>query len=201
MLKTNEITYVSLDMEATGHIPGLFSMISLGAAAFDEQGRLLEKFLVNLKELEGSKQDPDTMRFWQENPIAYLKTKENPQEPKLAMDQFHDWFQKFEHPVFVFMPQKFDGTFVYWYLQTFVEGMNFLTSPDAIDVKTMAMVALNRNTPASKKFWKKSWKDAKHKHSHLADDDAWEQGVQFFKIWAYLKELHHKAWKYDDLNR
>jgi hypothetical protein len=179
----------------------LNSMISLGAAAFDETGTLLAKKLINFEELPWSKQDPDTMDFWQKNPIAYLKTKENPVEAKEGMEQFRDWYDSFELPVFVFMPQKFDGLFVYWYLETFVEGLGFVNTPDAIDVKTMAMVALDHDLPATKRLWKKAWKDSKHRHSHVADDDAWEQGVQFFKIKKYLKELHDKAWKYDSVNK
>jgi len=32
--------YVSTDIETNGPCPGLYSMLSLGSAAFDEQGRL-----------------------------------------------------------------------------------------------------------------------------------------------------------------
>jgi hypothetical protein len=185
----DKTTYISIDVECTGHVPGLYSMISLGAGAFERDGTLLDKFLVNLKELPNSKQDPDTMSFWERNPIAYLRTKEDPVTPDLAMERFRKWFRKFENPVFVFMPQKFDGLFVYWYLQTFVRGMNFVTSPDAIDVKTMAMVALGEENPhlASKRSWKKEWKDKKHTHNHVAVDDAVEQGIQFIKILDDLK--------------
>lgn len=189
MLRTDNTTYISVDIEATGPVPGLNSMISLGAAAFERDATLKGTIQINFQELEWSKQDPDTMRFWAENPVAYLRTKEDPQSAEEGSTQFYNWYRKFENPVFVFMPAKFDGLFVYWYLQTFVPHLGFMTTPDAIDVKTLAMVALGEENPrfSSKRFWKNEWKDKKHKHNHVAVDDAIEQGIQFFKILNDLK--------------
>lgn len=200
MLKTDKTTYISVDVEANGPVPGLNSMISLGAAAFDRDANLLDKVLINFEELPWSKQDPDTMRFWGENPIAYLRTKENPQSAETGSLMFYKWYKKFTNPVFVFMPAKFDGLFVYWYLQTFVEGLGFVNTPDAIDVKTTAMIALGQDNPhfASKRFWKKSWKEKNHKHNHVAVDDAVEQGNQFFKI---FNELQNALQRLRDLDK
>ncbi len=189
MLRTDKTTYISIDVEATGPVPGLHSMISLGAAAFNREALLLDSKLINFEELVDSKRDSDTMRFWQENYIAYLRTKENPHLPAAGMERFREFYGKFENPVFVFMPAKFDGLFVYWYLQTFVSGLGFVNTPDTIDVKTLAMVALGEENPrfAGKRDWKEEWKDKKHTHNHVAVDDAIEQGIQFFKILNSLK--------------
>ena len=189
MPKTIKTTYISVDVETTGPVPGLFSMISLGAAAFNREAQLLDKLFINFEELPWSKQDPSTMNFWSENPIAYFRTKENPVKAEVGMKQFHDWYTKFENPVFVFMPEKFDGLFVYWYLQTFVEGLGFVNTPDAIDVKTVAMLALGAENPrfAGKKWWPKKWKNKAIKHNHVAVDDAVEQGEQFMKILNHVQ--------------
>lgn len=191
MLKTDKTTYISIDVECTGPVPGLFSMISLGAAAFNRDAQLLDKFMVNLNELPWSKQDSGTMDFWAKNPIAYLRTKENPVSAEEGTALFRNWYEATENPVFVFMPQKFDGLFVYWYLQTFIDGLNFMNTPDAIDVKTMAMIALGVDNPrfASKRDWPKVWKDKKVKHNHVSVDDAVEQGRQFLKILDHLSNL------------
>ncbi len=189
-MKKINTTYISVDVETTGPVPGLYSMISLGAAAFNRDSQLLDKLLINFRELDGSKQDPSTMKFWQENPIAYLRTKENPVTAEEGSVQFYKWYDKFENPVFVFMPQKFDGLFVYWYLQTFVKGLGFVNTPDAIDVKTLAMAVLGAENPrfAGKKWWPKVWKNKAIKHNHVAVDDAVEQGEQFMKILNQLSE-------------
>ena len=184
----NNKTYISVDVECTGYVPGKFSMISLGAVAVNRNGDLLDKFAVNIHELIGSERDPDTMEFWKKNSEAYKATLEDRKRPEVAMKEFVDWFTNFTNPVFVFMPAKFDAMFVYWYLQTFVPEMNYLSSPDAIDVKTLAMVAMKKDTPelARKRDWPNNWKNKKIRHNHVAVDDAEEQAEQFIKILNYI---------------
>ena len=41
--------YVSIDIESDGPVPGLNSMLSLGAVAFDPVGKVLSKFQRNMK--------------------------------------------------------------------------------------------------------------------------------------------------------
>ena len=48
---SSEEYYVSIDIEADGPIPGSFSMLSLGAAAFDSDGHLLDTWTANLEQL------------------------------------------------------------------------------------------------------------------------------------------------------
>ena len=195
MLKTDKTTYISVDVETTGPVPGLHSMISLGGAAFNREGVLLDKILINFDELPWSKQDPDTMRFWTENPIAYARTKEFSKSAIEGSKEFVIWYQKFENPVFVFMPAKFDALFVYWYLETFVPNLGFVNTPHCIDVSTLAMVALGAENTilASKRHWPKRWKNKTITHNHVAVDDAVEQGEQFFKIFNELQETVRKG--------
>lgn len=189
MLRMDKTTYISVDVETDGPVPGRNSMLSLGAAAFNRKGELLDKILINFEDLEGAEKDFATMQFWAENPEAYEATKTNRMFPIRGMTEFSRWLRGFENPVFVFMPAKFDGLFVYWYMQTFL-NLGFMNTPDEIDVKTLAMVALGEENPhfASKRFWKKAWKDNKTRHNHVAVDDAVEQGIQFIKILNALKQ-------------
>ena len=57
-------TYIVTDIEADGPVPGLYSMISLAAAAVDEKGEVLSTFFENLLPLPTAAQHPDTMRWW-----------------------------------------------------------------------------------------------------------------------------------------
>jgi len=189
MKKTDKTTYISIDVEALGPTPGINSMVSLGAAALNREGTVIDTFSANLNELPTAVRDEATMRFWRENPIAYMKTQENPIPAGEAMESFVAWYEALENPVFVFMPQKFDGLFIYWYLGAFA-NRTFATTPDAIDVKTMAMVALGQENPrfASKRDWPKKWKNKKITHNHVAVDDAVEQGEQFIKVLNHLQK-------------
>jgi hypothetical protein len=72
--------------------------------------------------------------------------------------------------------------FVYWYLMRFVGRSPFSFS--ALDIKTMAMMMLNREYHRStKKNMPKRWFD-EHPHSHVALDDAIEQGALFCNMLA-----------------
>jgi hypothetical protein len=179
-----KMTYISVDIEATGDTPGKFSMISLGAAAYDINGALLDTFAVNVQELEGSTRDDSTMAFWSLNKAAYEATFVDRKPAVEAMEMFTQWFEKFDHCEFVFYPPKFDALFVYWYLQTFVDRMTFLTTPDMFDTKTLAAALLKVDNVrrASKRDWPNRWKNKKLRHNHFALDDAIEQGQQFVKI-------------------
>lgn len=177
-------TYISVDIEAVGDVPGKYSMIALGAAAYNLRSELLGTFSVNVQELEGAIRDPSTMAFWEKNKWAYEQTFVDRKPAAEAMEMFTQWFEVLENPVFVFYPPKFDAMFVYWYLQTFVDRMTFRTTPDMFDTKSLAAALLRVDNVkgASKRDWPKRWKNKKLRHTHLAVDDAKEQGEQFVKI-------------------
>ncbi|BAQ16060.1 3'-5' exoribonuclease domain-containing protein [Methyloceanibacter caenitepidi] len=173
--------YVSVDVETDGPIPGPNSMLSLGAAAFDEEGTLLESWQRNLHPIIGALPDPDTMAWWAKNPEAYEMTQRGQLPAKDAMCEFAAWVDSLEgKPVFVAYPAGFDFTFVYWYLMRFVGRSPFSFS--ALDIKSYAMAKLGcgyRN--ATKRNMPKEW-FSERKHTHVAIEDAIEQGELFFNI-------------------
>jgi hypothetical protein len=87
-------------------------------------------------------------------------------------------------PVFVAYPAGFDFTFVYWYLHRFAGRCPF--GHAALDVKTLAMAVLrSKFHESSKRAFPRRWFDPLP-HTHVALDDAIEQGAMFCNI---LKEL------------
>ena len=80
-------------------------------------------------------------------------------------------------PVFVAYPAGFDFLFVYWYLMRFAGRSPF--SHSALDMKTFAMAQLRTDYRASsKQNMPGHWFDPLP-HSHVALDDAIEQGALF----------------------
>jgi hypothetical protein len=77
---SNEI-YVSTDVEVDGPIPGPYSMLSIGSAAYSRSGTLLTTFGANLAPLPDAKQDPATMAWWAQNPAAWAASQTDPQPP------------------------------------------------------------------------------------------------------------------------
>lgn len=176
--------YVSVDIEADGPIPGDHSMISLGSAAYDNDGNLISTFTVNVAPLDGAKQHPDTMDFWRANPKAWDAVQSDQQPPDCAMVKYAAWLDGLvagteTHLVFVGYPVVFDYSFVHWYFVHFVGRDPF--GYYALDLKTYAMAALDTSfVETDKSKMPKDW--LTREHSHIALDDAIEQGEMFFAI-------------------
>jgi hypothetical protein len=182
-------TYVSTDIEADGPIPGPHSMLSLGSAAFSEDGRLLDTFTANLLPLPGAAPHLRYAEFWQGNPEAFADTQVDRCDPEQAMRSYVAWVEALPGlPVFVAYPAGFDFTFVYYYLHRFTGGSPF--SHSALDIKTVAMLLLHTGyRRATKRFWPREWFPRNSPHTHRALDDAIEQGREFFAMLAEARRL------------
>jgi 3' exoribonuclease, RNase T-like len=174
--------FFSVDVETDGPIPGPHSMLSLGCASFNEEGKQLGAFSVNLETLPGASGDPDTMKWWQTQPEAWGACRKDLEDPKTAMNEFVSWVKTFGgSPVFVGYPAGFDFLFVYWYIK--YHGLESPFSFSALDIKTYAMAVLKTGyRESTKKNWPKRWFQDTGKHSHVAVEDAIEQGLLFMNI-------------------
>lgn len=94
------------------------------------------------------------------------------------MKEYLAWVKSLPgRPVFVAYPTGFDFLFVYWYLIRFTGESPF--SHSALDIRSYAMAVLKKDyRESSKKNMPKNWFDPR-KHSHVALDDAIEQGTLF----------------------
>lgn len=182
-----EEVYVSVDVETDGPIPGPHSMLSLGAAAFNAEGAMTDTFTINLETLPGGTGDERTMAWWRSQPKAWKACRADLVEPAEAMERFVEWLDGLGgRPVFVAYPAGFDFTFVYWYLIRFVGRSPF--SHSALDIKTMAMVLLQCDyRDATKRNMPRRW-FGKGRHTHVALDDAIEQGQLFCRMLAETRE-------------
>lgn len=182
-------TYISTDIEADGPIPGPHSMLSIGAAAFSSEGRLLDTFAANLLPLPEASPNPLTMEWWQGNPDAWAATQLDHRDPGEVMRAFATWVEgQPGTSVFVAYPAGFDFTFVYWYLHRFTGGSPF--SHSALDMKTLAMALMGRGyRHSTKNHWPLAWFPAEKGHTHRALDDALEQGREFCAMLAELRRI------------
>lgn len=175
--------YISTDIEADGPVPGPNSMLSLASAAFTASKELLGTFSVNLETLPDARPDPGTTQWWATQPEAWAACRADPQPPALAMQRYADWVRSLPgKPVFVGYPASYDFLFVYWYLMRFVGDSPFGFA--ALDIRTYAMAALKQDFTACRKASMPAhWFDA-HPHTHIALDDAIEQGHLFCNMLA-----------------
>jgi len=175
--------YISTDIETDGPLPGENSMLSIGSAAYYADKTLIDTFTVNLHTLPDAKGHPNTMAWWQTQPKAWQACRQNLQDPKSAMQAYVDWLTTLPgKPVFVAYPAGFDFTFVYWYLMKFIGSSPFLFS--AIDIKTYAMALMKTEYRRTVKHrMPKHW-FTDLPHTHIALDDAIEQGALFCNMLA-----------------
>ena len=175
--------YISTDVETDGPIPGPNSMLSMGSAAYTPDKRLVSTFSANLELLEGAAPDPKTAAWWATQPEAWAACRKDPEAPAAAMARYVAWIATLPgKPVFVAYPAGFDFLFVYWYLMRFVGESPF--SHSALDMKTYAMAVLGKGyRQSTKRNMPKSWFDPLP-HSHVALDDAIEQGALFCNMLA-----------------
>lgn len=184
-----EEIYVSVDTEADGPIPGVYSMLSMGMAAYKADKTLVATFEANLETLPGAIQDPDTMSWWRGQPAAWNAHRQNIQTPEAAMRTAAEWVRSLPgKPVFVGYPAGFDFTLTHWYFVKFTGSDPFGFS--ALDMKTFAMVLLGSDwAKTTKRNFPRSWFEPGLPHTHKALDDAIEQGALFCNMLAAARAL------------
>jgi hypothetical protein len=175
--------YVSTDVESDGPIPGPNSMLSFASAAYRADKTLVGTFEANLSLLPKATGDPKTMEWWRTQPDAWAACRSNLREPAEAMPAYVAWLRSLPgKPVFVAYPAGFDFLFVYWYLIRFAGESPF--SHSALDIKSYAMALLGKGyRDSTKRNMPAAWFD-KLPHTHVALDDAIEQGALFCNMLA-----------------
>ncbi len=175
--------YVSTDVETDGPIPGPHSMLSFASAAYRPDKSLVGTFEANLETLAGAEGDPRTMAWWKTEPEAWAACRRDTRDPAVVMPEYVRWIQSLPgKPVFVAYPAGFDFLFVYWYLIRFVGESPF--SHSALDMKSYAMAVLGKEyRESTKRNMPRGWFDPMP-HTHVALDDAKEQGALFCNMLA-----------------
>ena len=170
--------YISTDVETDGPIPGPHSMLSFGSAAYTADKKLVSTFSANLETLDGAAPHPETAQWWATQPEAWAACRTDPQKPENAMRSYLAWIKSLQgKPVFVAYPAGFDFLFIYWYLIRFVGESPF--SHSALDMKSYAMAVLKKEyRESTKRNMPRQWFDPLP-HTHVALDDAIEQGALF----------------------
>jgi hypothetical protein len=176
--------YVSTDIEADGPIPGPHSMLSLASAAYRPDKTVVATFSVNLETLPDATADARTMEWWKGFPEAWARCRQDTRAPEAAMRAYLDWIRALPgRPVFLGFPASWDFMWVYWYLFRFTGERPF--REHAIDVRSYAMgMRKARFAETTRTYLPKRWFDAGLPHTHVALDDALEQGAMFCNMLA-----------------
>ena len=175
--------YFNVDIEADGPLPGPNSMLSFGIVALDIDGTEHGAFERNLHTLLDAKPDPETMEWWRKQGTAYERTRADTVPPAVGMTDLAEWVESYRdkwRTVMVAMPSGFDFLFMYWYMKRYARSP---FSFSCVDMRTFVMAHQKVGyMETSKRFWPKRWFPKDMPHTHIAIEDAREQGLTFISM-------------------
>jgi hypothetical protein len=179
--------FVSTDIEADGPIPGPHSMLSLASAAYRADKTVIATFSANLDTLPDAQADARTTAWWQQFPKAWEQCRQGTRAPDVVMREYLTWLRALPgQAVFVGWPASWDFMWVYWYLVRFTGERPFREA--ALDIRSYAMgMRKSEFRRTSRTYLPKRWFDPGLAHTHVALDDALEQGAVFCNMLAENK--------------
>lgn len=135
-MKTNDEVYISVDIEASGPIPGEYSMLSLGACLVDDIDTGFYRELAPITD----KVVPEAMKV---TGFDLDRLKSEGVAPAKAMEEFSQWIVNQvagdKKAVFVGFNAPFDWSFVNYYFHRFLLNNPF--GIGGIDIKALYMGA------------------------------------------------------------
>ncbi len=173
--------YSSVDIEASGPIPGEYSMLSLGACVVGDSSK---RFYREFKPI-GKRYDPEAVRV---SGLSLEALKQTGVEPAAGVSDFENWIRHVcngNRPVFVAFNATFDWMFVAYQFHKFLGRNPFGVS--GLDIKAYYMGKLDTS-------WSETIKSRLDKrflsdkpHTHNALEDAVEQAEVFEKVLKFKR--------------
>lgn len=185
------LVFLSIDIEADGPAPGLSSMLSFGAVAIRAEDKVvLRTWSVNLHPLPNAKPETSTMQWWATQPEAWAALQIDRKSPEEFMPAFADEVDELRKTcrlVTVAWPASFDFAWATYYLWRFA-GRN----PLGHSCKCMgsyAWAAGHVKHPNEPNPIIELSKEPTLCHTHVASEDALEQGMQFINMWRIVTKI------------
>jgi hypothetical protein len=192
-------TYISLDVETTGPIPGPYAMLSLGAVAYNADGVEVGTWYKKFTMMEGSSWHLGTWTWWKDWPIAYAEATSDQVYWKEAMASFIEWCGTFKKnggsPILMASPATFDGMFVNYYgVQVAGDFSGLPWKHRILDIRTYihGITKFEFNRAIGKSAFEVLDYTDSNPNPHFALDDARAQGEMYFAARKYREEKLYK---------
>lgn len=170
--------YISVDIEASGPVPGEYSMLAVGACLVGSPGTT---FYAELRPIN-DRYVPEALRV---GGLSMSQLALKGENPARAMTRLQDWVRDIAagaRPVFVGFNASFDWAFVNWYFTVFVGENPFGIS--ALDIKSFYMALVGSNWEDTSLTQIRPEFRSTRAHTHNALDDAKGQAEMFLKMLA-----------------
>ncbi|HEJ7891023.1 TPA: 3'-5' exoribonuclease [Serratia liquefaciens] len=177
--------FISVDVETSGPVPGVFSLLSIGACV---AGCPAERFYIELQPLN-MHHDPEALAVTGFN-LHNLITCGT--APKAAIAQFADWVANVtpagSKPIFIGFNAAFDWSFINYYFHVFLGYNPFGFA--AADIKSLYMGATGCRWQETKSSQIDARLNIKNNGSHNALGDALYQAAIFMSIREKIQGEH-----------
>lgn len=174
--------YISVDVEASGPVPGDFSLLAIGACVVD---RPLESFYCELKPIS-NRFIPEALKV---SGFSLDDLATQGQDPREALQAFAAWLEATcdgSQPIMVGFNATFDWSFVNWYFVHY--GVPNPFGIGAIDIKSYYMGLAGTAWADTRSSRIPDMFQPSHRQSHNALDDAIAQGEMFSRMILAAKE-------------
>ncbi len=175
---TQKEIFFSVDIEATGSVPGIHSMYEIGACDVADDRRTFEAQL----KLLSDRHEPEALAACGRT-LEELRAKGD--DPAAVMRRFGDWVRAVagaDRPVFVAFNAPYDWMFVQWYFHAFLGGSPFGASALCIKAYYMGMMDCSWSETSLSRIDPRFLSDLPHTHRAL--DDALQQADMFRRMRA-----------------
>lgn len=166
--------YISVDVETSGPIPGVYSMLTIGACNVYEPGQI---FSCELKPISANA-DPEAMAV---TGLSIETLARDGLRPEIAMGQFQDWVASItsadDAPVFVGLNAPFDWSFINYYFHYYLKSNPFGFA--ALDIKALYMGATGSSWAGTRSSQMAARLHPKTDGNHQALHDAQYQAELF----------------------
>lgn len=168
--------YISVDVEASGPIPGEYSMLSIGACLVRD---IHEGFYAELRPIS----DRYVSEALEVSGLSLPRLREHGIDPQETMASLRDWIKNVcadRRPVFVGFNASFDWSFVNWYFHVFLKENPF--GIGGVDIKAyyMGLAGSEWGDTTSSKL--PSAFQSSRSQTHHALEDAQAQAEIFKKL-------------------
>lgn len=182
-MENNPELFISVDIEASGPVPGLYSMLSIGACHIYAPEQTFECLL----KPTGKYVDEEAVKV---TGLDLERLSQDGLDPSVAMKQFRDWVNKVSganaKPIFVGLNAGFDWSFINYYFYDAKVDNPFGFAP--LDIKAMYFAATKNAWNQSKSSVMIKDLQPKSKANHNALTDAIAQAELFRLIVEKYKD-------------
>jgi DNA polymerase III epsilon subunit-like protein len=175
--------YISVDIETSGPVPGVFSMLTIGACNIDDPS---QSFSCELQPISQNA-DPEAMKV---TGLSLERLALTGEHPVTALTRFREWIagqvNPDQTPVFVGLNAPFDWSFINYYFHHFLKFNPFGFT--ALDIKALYMGATGVNWGETRSSKMAEKLRPQREGNHQALQDAQYQ-AELFRIIRSLRAL------------